>query len=245
MAQQLENLCVYGIQCFPTPTDVLFAAHKHRYMSYLLRSGVPIIPTVFIDPSDTHIASAIKLLCNGSKTQLEQVYLKRGISEGGRCVWKLKPSPKVINAHIRKHSGDQGAFWLLQPPIRGLDLPEIKLFFTLGAAFVYGLAQHRTREKSVYHFEELRVDSQNWKRYRVDEAILFAAKVYHIVSKKARSLGVVMRIDTVLTDDGFLVNEVEHFGNMWLLTQYSSMGSELLAHIVGAVHHHLVGLVRQ
>src|SRR5271155_2445709 len=96
IAQQLENLCVYGIQCFPAPTDLLFAAHKHRYMNWLLKFDIPIIPTTFIDPQDTNIASAIKSLRGKTKTMLEHVYLKRGLSESADCVWKLKANSKAI-----------------------------------------------------------------------------------------------------------------------------------------------------
>jgi hypothetical protein len=47
MLQQLEDLCIHGVQCIPKPADVLFAAQKHRYMNYLQKCGVPFIPTVF------------------------------------------------------------------------------------------------------------------------------------------------------------------------------------------------------
>ena len=28
--QNLENLCIFGIKVFPTPSDVLFIANKHH-----------------------------------------------------------------------------------------------------------------------------------------------------------------------------------------------------------------------
>lgn len=243
MAQQLENLCFYGIQCFPTPTDTLFAA-KHRYLTWLLQSGIPIIPTVFVDPSSgtNDIKGAIKTLCKNADAPLNHVYLKRGVSESANCVWKLEANMKAITACIKDNPGNQGAFWFIQPPVAELeDQPEIKLFFTLHATFAFGFAQRRTGEKSVYQFEELRVDSRNWEQYRVSAAITFATRVYTVVALKAPSLGVVMRIDLVLmASGGFLVNEVEHFGNMWLLIQHSSIGGELMEKVVSAMYQYLL-----
>ena len=242
IAQQLENLCVYGIQCFPTPTDLLFAAHKHRYMNWLLRSNIPIIPTTFIDPRDPNMISAIKSLCSKTKTILNHVYLKRGLSECANCVWKVKTNPKEIGTIINNNTHpNKKTFWFIQPPIKELeDGAELKLYFTTGATFAFGFAQSHTGEKSVYDFEELRIDSENWQRYQVDAAISFASMVYQVIVTKAPSLGVAMRIDLAVTETGFLVNEIEHFGNMWLLTQQSNIGCEQLGKVVNSVYRYLI-----
>jgi hypothetical protein len=197
----------------------------------LRRRGIPIIPsTTFLEPT------TFKQLCDAINNQLihsASVYVKRALySEAADGVTKI--ADKITgtkNKHLQEvfKAESKPKIFIIQnshPELEhGSGHHELKLYL-LNGRYSYGFAQVRSEELGNYQYEELRQDSaENWKNWHVDEAINFAYQVHNHVAAEAPTLFPFLRVDMVWSTAGgnFVVNEVEHFGNMWLNINHSSL----------------------
>ena len=206
-------------------------SQKHQYVSWLKSIPLPTIPTVFFDPSDKDIKTTISHL-----PQTNKIYIKRSVSEASSHVFQFKPSDiKEIQSIMKKHH-KLDTFWLIQPSILELEQnPEIKIYIDQGQ-FCTGFLQFRTKEKGSFVHEELRRDNLiTWNKYQIDGAIAFAGIIYKHLLQKCPEVACFFRVDLVLKEKGFLINELEHFGNMWLMTAFSTLGLEFFHRIIQAI----------
>jgi len=80
-----------------------------------------------------------------------------------------------------------------------------------------------------------------WNTYGVPSAIKLGEQVYAELLKKAPSLAVVFRLDVFRDETGaFIINELEHFGNMWFSFQHTTVAEEKLSEIANAISEHFI-----
>ena len=91
------------------------------------------------------------------------------------------------------------------------------------------VASKGSKENADIEVLELRRDDAPlWRAHEVDAALPVALEVRQAILRAAPSLAPLMRIDLIRTKEwGFLVNEVEHFGDTWLQLQRSTSASIL------------------
>lgn len=244
---QMERLRYHlGIQCFPSPEDLRFVAFKHLYHGALSKSGIPVIPSVYLWRDD---ASAIEVALDkvlsfltASVDQRLVVVLKRVLSESGQHVFILSGNDKTelvkqIQQKLGASPSKRVHWWLLQPLINEFTtVPELKIYFDIEARVVSVYAyKHRPLSSHESEVRELRSDlplaSEEWKYLNVDVAVRLAKQTRSVVLQYAPSLAPLLRIDVIHTlKDGFLVNEVEHFGNAWLHSQNNGLGKGIVEH---------------
>lgn len=257
--QQLDELCsvVASVCICPSPADTLFAAHKSRYHAHLERTFSDrrvVIPSVYLSPgcSLATVEGAISELMAAVETS-NGLVLKRGLSGSGRQVHFLDAQSiagYATHLHRLLNSSDASGvatLWLLQPLLPEFrQRHELKLYFDINGRLLCALAStflprrtqrtHVKLENGDVEVIELRRDNaQQWLAHGADEAIALAQQVRREVLRVAPSLAPLLRFDMIRTDRwGFLVNEVEHFGDAWLQLPRSS-SSELAANIAMSV----------
>ena len=176
----------------------------------------------------------------------ENYILKRGIGGAMNCVFKKNvleenKMKKQIKKIIQKNNFN-GAYWLLQPWISQLQNGEMKLYFINGK-YSYGFIMQfeKIGPGSKFNVQELRIDSSMWNTCGVPSAIKLGEKVYAELIKKAPSLAVVFRLDVFRDETGaFIINELEHFGNMWFSFQHTTIAEEKLSEIAIAISEYFI-----
>ena len=129
--------------------------------------------------------------------------------------------------------------FLLQPHLAEFsEHHELKLYFDFSGNLLHAFAnmflpktapsKGSNENADIEVLELRRDDAPLWRAHEVDAALPVAQEVRQAILRVAPSLAPLMRIDLLRTKEwGFLVNEVEHFGDTWLQLQRSTSVSIL------------------
>jgi hypothetical protein len=206
-------------------------------MTHLQDNQIKLIPNTVICHAN-NIEELMKRIME--QKQHKTVYVKSAdYSECAEGVVRVKLQSQPKKA-VKSNLMDMlkcSSMFLIQPSHKELEhgslTLELKLYLMEGR-FLYGLAQERLKKHASYLYHELRQDAASWNTYKVPQAIQVAMDVYKSIQPKSPTLAEFCRVDVIWSEEyqNFVVNEIDHFGCMWLLLEHTSKAVDLLKIIV-------------
>lgn len=227
-----------GCRIFP-PLDYSMTFARKELLIRLLEQCVH--PPAAAIPTVCWIPGQDRSECIASLGKLDTVVCKRSISESKRHVQFVKVKDWVSGSKRNKRDSPSSSIpWIVQPFMEEFGLSNELRIYVVDGKFLWGVASkfcdQSDSEMSLFPFAPGRIDG-DWN----EEAVQVAQRLVAAIAKRHVDANHFLRIDMIRSKSGWLINEVEFFGNAFLHFEVMDDAYEIFPTLVESVKKWIYG----
>ena len=225
-----------GCRIFP-PLDYSMAFARKELLIRLLEQCVQ--PPGFVIPTVCAIPGQDRFEAIASFGKVDMLVCKRSISESKRHVQFVKTKDWLNGSKRNKQKSSANSSsipWIVQPFRKEFGLSNELRLYIVDGKFLWGVASKfhgvEGSDISLFPFAPGRIDG-DWDA----EAVQVAERLVAAIAKRRVDASRFLRIDMVRSSEqeGWLINEVEFFGNAFLHFEVMDDAYEIFPTLVQAV----------